>query len=690
MSALLDAALHYGELGYAVFPCAPGTKTPLTEHGCLDASTDAERIEAWWTNRPNANVAIATGGLAVIDVDEESTWLADAPERELDLAAAPMSLTANGGRQYVFRQPPNKAWRNTAGRLAAHVDTRADGGYVVVPPSVLEGGRAYRWAEGMELEDPPENLPEPPGWLADLLNGSPTASPTLAHVAAAPPGGNGIPSGQRNATLARLAGSMRRVGMTHNEIAAALERANAERCQPPLDRREVERITASVARYAPDEVAVALAEDHWGQMYDEAPEEPNEHPDPGPIPDHLLHVPGFVDAVAGHTLATAPYPERVLAFCGAICLQAFLAGRKVRDESDNRTNLYVLGLANSGAGKDHPRKVNQRILHAVGLSDGIGDSFASGEGIEDRLFTNPSALFQTDEIDGLMTKINQAKDARHEGIVNVLLKMYTSSNSIYPMRVKAGKEHGVVDQPNLCIFGTAIPKHYYDALSLKMLTNGFFARMLVLETCKRGTGQDAVIRDVPDPILDVARWWAEFRPGTGNLEHWHPVPVVVPATPVAADLLRQLRIHADEQYSLAEERDDPAGMAIWARANEKARRLALIHACSANHEHPEIDEAAARWAWDFVDHQTRRMLFMSGDHVSENEFDARCKAVVATLRRWRDRHGDEWMPFWRLNRKHPWSEREHEEVRTALLNQRLAEYSEKKTGGTPQRLYRIA
>ena len=307
------------------------------------------------------------------------------------------------------------------------------------------------------------------------------------------------------------------------------------------------------------------------------------------------------------------------------------------------------------------------------------------------MFLNPAVLFQTDEIDGLMTKINQAKDARHESVMNVMLKMYTSSSSVYPMRVKAGKEPGVIDQPSLCIFGTAIPKHYYEALSLKMLSNGFFARMLVLETRRRGLGQDARMRDPPQSILDVAQWWADQRPGQGgNLERWHPVPRIVHHTPDAADLLRQLRIQADEQYSLSEERDDPAGMAIWARANEKARRLALIYACSENHQDPVMDEDAARWAWEFVDHQTRRMLFMAGDHVSENDFDARCKAVIGTLRRWHHKHGDAWMPFWKLNRRHPWSEREHDEVRTALLNQRLTEYEERKTGGTPQRLYRLA
>jgi hypothetical protein len=673
----------------------PGSKVPLTQHGFLDATTDIAQIERWWAQHPCANVAIATEGLLVLDTDGETNgWLADDPERRLELVVGPMTLTPGTGSHNWFRQPPHKDWRCTEGRLAPSIDTRANGGYVVVPPSMVEGSKAYRWAPGLELDVPSARLPEPPLWLVQELDQLASGTPTLAHNASNLGEANPIPQGQRNATLARLAGAMRRVGMSRTEITAALLRTNLDRCRPPLAPREVERIAASVARYEPDQVAVALAENHWDQMYAERPpdEEGTENPDPGPTPDHLLHVPGFIDQVMTYTLETAPYPERTLAFCGALSLQALLAGRKVRDAADNRTNLYVLGLANSGAGKDYPRKVNQRVLLEAGLADCLGDTFASGEGIEDRLFLHPSVLFQTDEIDGLMTKINLGKDARHEGIMNVLLKMYTSANSLYPMRVKAGKEPGVIDQPSLCIFGTAIPKHYYEALSVKMLTNGFFARMLVLETGKRGRGQDAVVRALPDSVRQTAQWWAEFSPGEkhGNLADWHPSPKVVEASPEAGDVLRVFRQRADDQYSLAEERGDPVGMAIWARANEKARRLALVYACSANHEEPLIDVAGTRWACAFVEHQTRRMLFMIGEHVSENDFDARCKKLVVTLRKWKEKHGDAWMPFWQISRKHPWSEREHEEVRTTLLNQRLVEYEERKTGGTRRRLYRLA
>ncbi len=687
----LDAALRYAALGYRVFPCVSGDKMPLTEHGVLDASSDPAIIEQWWKFHPVANVAVSTAGLLVLDTDgAENPWPAD-PQRKYDLAAAPLSLTPSGGNHRFFRQPVGKNWRCTESSLAAHVDTRADGGYAVVAPSVLAGGGIYRWAEGLELDVPPERLPEPPPWLTAELDAlAADAGPTTGGENDFA-GSNLIPDGYRNSTLASLAGTMRRVGMSGTEIAAALTQVNADRCVPPLATAEVEKIATSIARYEPDQIAVALAENHWEQMYADAPVVSAGGNDPGPIPEELLFVPGFIDEVMSYTLRTAPYPERALAFCGALALQALLAGRKVRDASDNRTNLYILGLANSGAGKDHPRRVNQRVLLDAGLAECLGDGFASGEGIEDRLFLHQSALFQTDEIDGLMTKINLGRDVRYEGIMSVLLKMYTSGAALYPMRAKVGRDPGVIDQPCLCVFGTAVPKHYYEALSVKMLTNGFFARMLVVETGKRGRGQEGVVGNLPDSVRDAARWWAEFNPGerNGNLASVHPIPRVVEYTTEASELLGVFRRLAEDEYSAAEDRGDEAGMAIWARANEKARRLALVYACSADRLQPIIDGSGARWAARLIEHQTRRMLVMAGEHVSENDFDAKCKKVVATLRRWRAKHGDAWMPYWQLSRRHPWSDREHEEVRTALTNQRLIEFAQTATGGRHSKQYRL-
>jgi len=623
---LLEAALRYAELGYPVFPCAPGGKTPITPHGFKNATTDPAVIEAWWTKHPNANVGMPTAGLFVIDVDgKDNPWPAE-PELAQDLARGPVSLTPRGGRHHLFRQPAGRDWKNTAGKLAPKVDTRANGGYIVVPPSVVEG-KPYRWAETLDLDAPPDQLPDPPAWVVALLEG-PNGN-GKAHD------GNAIPSGQRNATLARLAGAMRRVGMGRDEILAALTQTNEARCKPPMSAREIERIAASICRYEPDQVAVAVAENHWAQDSSPPPEADSAlvASDPGPLPDELFRVPGFVSEVMDYCRATAPYPNTVMAFCGALALQAVLAGRKVRDPGDNRTNVYLLGLAHSSAGKDRPRKINTEILHQIGLSSQVGGLFASGEGVQDALFGDPCMLFQTDEIDLILQSINKAKDARHENIMGTLLTMYSSANSVYPMRRKAGKESpGAIDQPCLVIFGTAIPNHYYQALSERMLTNGFFARMIILDCGKRAPGQETSIQPIPARVLETAKWWADFRPGTGNLETWHPDPRIVPQTEEARRILVETRLEAEAEYAKAEGAGDPVGTTVWGRVSEHARKLALLHAVSENHAQPEIGKAAAEWARRFVIHQTRRMLFMAQTYVADNPFHAECLKFLQKLR----------------------------------------------------------
>lgn len=374
---------------------------------------------------------------------------------------------------------------------------------------------------------------------------------------------------------------------------------------------------------------------------DERPPKAAHPSDPGPLPVQLLRVPGFIGQVMDHTLATAPYPNPVMAFCGALALQAFLAGRRVRDESDNRTNVYVLALAYSSAGKDQPRKVNTSILHHLGLIDCLGGQFASGEGIQDALLLHPSMLFQTDEIDGMLQSINRSQDARHENIMSTLLTAYSSANSIMPMRRKAGRvTPDAIDQPNLVLLGTAIPTHYYAALSARMLTNGFFGRMLLFESGPRSLGKESrPIDPLPESILSIAKQWIEPQPRSGNLSAVHPVPTVVEATSEARDALARVRSAADAEYGTAEANADPVATTVWGRVTEHVRKLALLYAISeAKSPSAQIQALAVEWAQQLVFHQARRMLFMAANHVAENAFDADCQKMLHKLRDEPSRH----------------------------------------------------
>jgi hypothetical protein len=243
----LVEALRLARLGYAVFPCRAGRKEPATPHGVLDATGDEATIRGWWARWPDANVALATGrGLVVIDVDAGATWPSQNERESIRQLRPPLAKTPRGGWHIYFRIPVGHSWRNSASRLAEHVDTRADGGYMLVSPSRTEHGE-YKWIRPLK---PLSELPEPPGWLVAALDR--IARPVELGNRDMLRAGNTsqvLYEGQRNCGLASIAGALRRRGLTQSEIEAALLAANRERCVPPLPETEVLRIARSISRY---------------------------------------------------------------------------------------------------------------------------------------------------------------------------------------------------------------------------------------------------------------------------------------------------------------------------------------------------------------------------------------------------------------------------------------------------------
>ncbi len=240
---MLEAALSYAGRGWAVFP-VKRDKTPCTAHGLKDATRDADQLRAWWSLWPAAGIGLATGevsGLIVLDVDgDEGAESLHRLEREHgELPDTVRVVTGGGGAHYYFHG--RGGIRSSAGRLGDGLDIRADGGYAVAPPSPHPSGRRYEW----DLPPDEAELADPPAWLLEDAE--------RRRNGRAPKVGPTIPKGQRDSTLASLAGTMRRRGMDEPAIAAALKVENANRCKPPLRASEVERIAASIARYEPAE-----------------------------------------------------------------------------------------------------------------------------------------------------------------------------------------------------------------------------------------------------------------------------------------------------------------------------------------------------------------------------------------------------------------------------------------------------
>ncbi|QDV53718.1 bifunctional DNA primase/polymerase [Gimesia fumaroli] len=620
-NGLLQAALEYAGLGYAVFPLVPGDSKPLTKHGCLDATTDEDQIIEWWTQRPFANIGISTEGLVVVDIDGESNeWLNNSEIME-SLTGTAASKTPRGGRHFIFRQPSEGEFRNTASKLAPKVDTRADGGYIVAPPSIREDG-AYQWLETYELDEPKESLPVIPRWIVTKLQEATSERLNL--------GGDGEPikHGKQHDTLFRFGCLMRNYGSSYDEINAALQVMNATRCEKPGTVQAIEKIAESAAKYEPDQKGEGYINGAGDEFIEPKPKTAE---DPGTFPDELLNVPGFIGDVMKYNLDGAFKPQPVLALAAAITLVGTLTGRKISDRFGTRTNVYCLGVCKSGGGKERARQVNKMILHDACAVKLIGpEGLASHAGLVSAVEKQNCLLLQLDEIGRMIKTMGNANSSPHlYNIATILMKMFTSSNSLYIGDAYADTDKNkTIDQPHVCLYGTTVPQSLYEGLTSENLTDGFLSRMMVFESANHDPRPKEVsIYDVPKGITAIAKTWFEFVPG-GNLDKQHPVTYVVDYDREAEEVFQQLEETAYQER--AKGCDTVASM--WTRTVEKARKLALIYACSENTQSPRVNEGASVWACDLSEYLTRKMIHIAADWVSENPYDANTKKILRIIK----------------------------------------------------------
>jgi putative DNA primase/helicase len=157
--------------------------------------------------------------------------------------------TGSRGSHFFFVYPEGMELRNSSGKIAPGIDTRAQGGYVVLAPSLHASGRRYRLAGAKPIQ-------VAPAWLLEDLTRSPEQKPARtidfqerrARVVGA---GALIPEGERNDGLFRVGCAIWGNGNAQDssDLHVQLLTVNAERCSPPLTDAEVAQITGSVARY---------------------------------------------------------------------------------------------------------------------------------------------------------------------------------------------------------------------------------------------------------------------------------------------------------------------------------------------------------------------------------------------------------------------------------------------------------
>ncbi len=228
----LSFAKEYVQAGFSVIPLKSRSKIPAVPWRELQKRLPTEEeLERWFGNGSLYNIGILTGsisGIAIVDADSDEAvaWC------EANLPKTPTVQTARG-RHYYFKFRPGL--KNSVKVNGLNLDVRGEGGYVVAPPSEHETGAIYTWINGRGLKDIP--LAELPEIVLAKTSLDKTPVRTLLD--------GGTVKGQRNDSLARIAGALFAKGLDYDE-ALSLCLAWNQRNSPPLPEREVKTTVESI------------------------------------------------------------------------------------------------------------------------------------------------------------------------------------------------------------------------------------------------------------------------------------------------------------------------------------------------------------------------------------------------------------------------------------------------------------
>lgn len=671
-------ALEYASWGWAVFPvhtpthsacschdkdCKRVGKHPRISQGRNGATTDPATIERWWDVWPDANIGIATGkesGIIVLDVD-------DGGEDSLVGQSLPDTIeqiTGSGGRHLVYIRPDDDFRYKTRVKFLPGLDSRADGGYIVAPPSLHASGQRYDW-EGSS--DPSEGVaPESaPDWFLEAIREQPLDE-SLSTAPEWNPDGELPPNTLEmlSAIPAEDYDTWRDVGMAlhYTDPADGLEvwdwwsgtasnySADAVRKEwrnfsrrghqvaNPVTMTTVRRIAEEHGWTDPaiehgSQVAAVLLNSHQRKISDtlkvtkpktiDAPE--------------MLPPSGLIRDIADYILSTSIRPQPRMAVAAATAFVSALAGRKYRTETGLMSNLYITALAQSGHGKDHARKVINKLATLAHADDYMGgDSIASGQAVVSALSRHPSKLFMIDEFGKFLGALTGQKAAPHQrDIITKLMVLYSSAGSIYRGTEYADqKERPREDivNPNACVYGTSVPENFWGALSSAEGGDGTMSRLIVVNTgSQRPSRQRPALVDPPASLIHSVQELATHTVSTGNLAK---------TTPSTLDQQSQTVPMTDAVFCAWEDLDDDMtenmkdaiSASIYSRVAENAAKLAMVYAISKDHHSPVIDPEAFSWGRELSLWSANTLMHNIGRNVADNQQEASHKKVLNIIK----------------------------------------------------------
>jgi Primase C terminal 2 (PriCT-2)/Protein of unknown function (DUF3987) len=434
------------------------------------------------------------------------------------------------------------------------------------------------------------------------------------------------------------------------------------------------------------------------QAHSAAPRTPPP-PQRAPIDPRTFQLDGALRLLVDYIVASAVRPQPILGIGASLCALGALMGRKYQTQTNLRTNLYVVGMAGSGGGKDHARSCIKEAFIAAGLQRYLGGNrIASGSGLLTALYRQPSSLFQLDEFGQFLGSIVNKRHAPKylAEIWDLLTELYTSAGGTFFGAEYADQKQRPrqdIAQPCCCVHATTVPEPFWAALQEGSMIDGSLARFLVFQTdhdVPDRNKRPRPVSDVPAELVDALQTIAVGVPGQGrgNLAASVEGPMIVPQpypVPMAPDVEQLFEALDQDLTARQREAIGTDRSAVLARVWENTAKVALIKAVSANPQTPVIRLEDAEWAKVVMDRCVTTMISEAERHIADNQTQANHQKVLRLIQG----AGDAGLSRNEITRRTQFLERrQREDILQALVEAGQVELSIETTAGRKAAIYR--
>jgi len=331
---------------------------------------------------------------------------------------------------------------------------------------------------------------------------------------------------------------------------------------------------------------------------------------------------GMIEATLNWINVNSFYQHPELALINIISAIGAVCGRRYKlEDLGTRTNVYTLGIAPTGSGKDNSRQRIKELLRLAGLGDYIGsDEIRSGAGLLDHVAMKPAMLYQIDEFGMFLKAMGNANNPGYsQTIPAILTKLYSSSASSYEIGNLKGEE-GLppsIVEPCLSIYGTTTEAVYAEAMKASAIASGELNRYIVVRTGVDFPEPNPNTKRIPPPDM-LLRHWAALKPVAGK-------EMIEVSQGLQRDGIFNLRMYQREmQIKLKSEGLD----GIFARYTENTLKLAMILAIARNPQEPMLETDTVAYAADMVENSLRYILEFARDKMFETDEQRKRQEII--------------------------------------------------------------